>query len=208
MREPCPAVLAGSRPIGVVLAGGRGRRLGGDKAAVHLNGRPLAQWVVDALRGALDQVVVACRMDTDLPPLTGVAEAWVEDRRSPEGPVAGLGAALRAAGGRTVIVCAVSLPLVTSRTVEALLAADAAGAPAVVPEVEGRLEPLLGRWEPRAARALRRLPPDASLEAAVHACRGARLVLPDETAAEFTRVIAPEDVLQASALLGMRRVGA
>jgi molybdopterin-guanine dinucleotide biosynthesis protein A len=186
-------VLQGSGPIGVVLAGGRGRRIGGDKAGVLLGGRALAQWVVDALGAVLDEVVVACRIDTQLPPLAGVAEAWIP-ARGPRGPVAGLAAALREARGRSILACAISLPLITPATVRALAYADARGAAAVVPESEGRLEALVGRWEPAALPVLERLAPDATLLSAAHAVAGARLPLAG-IATELTRIDAPEDLL-------------
>jgi molybdenum cofactor guanylyltransferase len=191
----------------VVLAGGRGRRMGGDKAGVLLGGRPLAQWVVDALGAVLDDVVVACRLDTQLPPLTGVREAWVEPR-GPRGPAAAVAAALREAHGRPIVACSVSLPLISPATVRALAQAEAGGAAAVVPEVGGRLEGLVGRWEPAAQAALKRLPPDATLESAAHAVAGARLPLGPEAADELVRVLAPEDLLSAGAVIDARRVGA
>lgn len=52
-----------------VLAGGRGSRIGGDKALVQLAGRPLLSYALDAARSAgLDAVVVA-KSTTKLPPL-------------------------------------------------------------------------------------------------------------------------------------------
>src|SRR4051812_27713418 len=96
----------GDGPVGVLLAGGRGRRMGGDKAAVALAGRPLAQWALDALVEVLDDVVVACRLDTELPPLVGVSEAWVEPD-GPRGPVAGILSALREARGRAIVACSI-----------------------------------------------------------------------------------------------------
>src|SRR5439155_15648809 len=62
------AAVALSPPIGVVLAGGGGRRLGGaGKAGVELAGRPLLAWVLEALTGALDEVAVAAQPSTSLP---------------------------------------------------------------------------------------------------------------------------------------------
>jgi molybdenum cofactor guanylyltransferase len=52
-----------------VLAGGRGGRIGGDKALIELGGRPLIDYPLQAARAAgLDAVVVAKR-HTRLPPL-------------------------------------------------------------------------------------------------------------------------------------------
>ena len=53
----------------VILAGGRGSRIGGDKALVQLAGRPLISYPLAAARAAgLDTVVVA-KSHTRLPPL-------------------------------------------------------------------------------------------------------------------------------------------
>lgn len=44
--------------LGVILAGGRARRFGGDKAFAALAGRPLVAHAVDALAGRVDAVVI------------------------------------------------------------------------------------------------------------------------------------------------------
>ena len=193
----------GSRPIGVLLAGGRGRRLGGDKAAVDLGGRPLAQWAIDALRAVLDDVVVACRLDTQIPPLLGVKEAWVEPEGA-RGPLVGIVSALREAHGRPVITCSVSLPLVTPTAIRWLATADPAGRPAVVPDVGDRLEPLLARWEPSALGILAGLSPEIPLQAAVAALGPVRMPMDAEDMG-LVRVVSPEDVLTAGAMLDARR---
>jgi molybdenum cofactor guanylyltransferase len=193
----------GTGPIGVLLAGGRGRRMGGDKAGVRLAGRPLAQWPLDALTAVLPDVVVACRLDTELPQLVGVTEAWVEPD-GPRGPVSGIISALREARGRSIVACSISLPLVDAATVRLLATIPADGRPAVVPEIDGRLEPLLARWEPSAVRILAGLPPEVRFEAAAAALDPVRV--PFASASEvLTRVDAPEDLLAVGAILDARR---
>ena len=193
---------ASSQPIGVLLAGGDGRRLGGDKARVALAGRPLAQWALDALRAVLDEVVVACRLDTELPALRGVSEAWVEPE-GPRGPVVGLATALREARGRPIVMCSINLPLMTPQVIRSLVHA-AASRPAVVPRAGGRVEPLAGRWEPAALPLLTALAPGAALTTAVRVVEPALLDFEADDPA-FTCVHAPEDLLRAAALLDARR---
>jgi molybdopterin-guanine dinucleotide biosynthesis protein A len=190
-------------PIGVLLAGGRGRRMGGDKARVALGGRPLAQWALDALAGALDEVVVACRLDTELPALRGVTEAWVEPD-GPRGPVAGIVSALREARGRPIVASSIALPLLTPEIVRALAAACDSGRPVVVPEVGGRLEALVARWEPAALPVLAGLPPDLTLAAAARALDAATIPFAGGDVS-FTRVDAPADLLLAASHLDARR---
>jgi molybdenum cofactor guanylyltransferase len=98
-------------PVGVVLAGGRGRRLGGDKAIVELEGRPLIQYVLEALHEVCDDVAVVAKRDTLLPALAGTADLWIEPDE-PRHPLTGVAHALQMAAGRSVLAVAVDLPLI------------------------------------------------------------------------------------------------
>jgi molybdopterin-guanine dinucleotide biosynthesis protein A len=195
--------MSSDAPVGVVLAGGRGRRLGGDKAIVELDGRPLAHYPVRALREVCDQVVVVAKRDSLLPPLSGLADVWVEPD-APRHPLAGVVHALRLATGRAVLVVAVDLVLVDAATLRRLLDADPdGGAAAVVARADGRLQPLCALYRPAALPALSRFAPDARAVAVVAALGPVVVDLPDATV--LLNVNAPEDVLQASALLAVRR---
>ncbi|MCU0313546.1 MAG: molybdenum cofactor guanylyltransferase [Solirubrobacteraceae bacterium] len=141
-----------SAPVGVVLAGGAGSRVGGDKAALPVAGRPLISWPLAALRAVLAEVAVVAKEATVLPPVGYGVLVWREPDE-PRHPLAGVVEALRRAGGRPVVVLACDLPLVTPALVRALAEGDAGGAPALVARAEGRLQPLCARYEP-AARAL------------------------------------------------------
>ena len=141
-----------AEPIGVILAGGAGRRLGGDKAGARLAGRPLIAHPVAAMRAAVTDVAIVTKAAVTLPAcpeLEGVA-VWVEPSQ-PCHPLVGIVHALRVADGRAVLVCAADLPFVTAALLRALAIADAAGAPAVLATgPEDDLQPLLGRYEPSA----------------------------------------------------------
>lgn len=189
-------------PVGVVLAGGLGRRIGGRKAVVEVSGRPLLAYVLDALRGALEEVVIVAKADTALPPSVpdGVT-AWIEPDE-PRHPVAGIVHALRCAGGRPVLVCACDLPLVTAELVRALAATDPVGRPAVVARREGALEPLLGLYAPAALEALAAFDATAPARALVGALDPVPFDVPDGEL--LLNVNAPEDVLHAAAALSRR----
>lgn len=143
-----------SEPIGVVLAGGRGRRLGGAKTTVELAGVPLLHYPVLAMLAALPTVAVLAKPDTPLPPLSGV-ERW-EEAEPDHHPLVGLLEALRLAGGRPVMVCAGDLPLVTAQLISTIARTPHQGRPAVVARAGGRLQPLLGCYQPEAAELLAR----------------------------------------------------
>lgn len=184
-------------PVGAILAGGAGRRLGGAKATAMLGGRPLLARPLAALRGALGPgatVVVVAKPSTELPADLDAA-VWTEPA-TPSHPLVGLVRALEGAAGRPVLVCPVDLPFVTAATL-ARLAGPGAGI--AVAAGGGALQPLLGRWPAdalpplRAALARDPLPAMRALAAQL----GARGVEVD--AGELVNVNTPEDLAGAQA---------
>jgi molybdenum cofactor guanylyltransferase len=133
-------------PLGVVLAGGAGRRLGGAKPATLLGGRPLAAWVAAALAEVVDEVAIVAKAATPLPELGPEIAIWHEPAE-PVHPLAGIVWALERAGGRAVLACPVDVPFVTEASLRRLL--DAPGEVAVAAG-----QPLLGRFGPAALGAL------------------------------------------------------
>lgn len=189
-------------PIGVVLAGGRGRRMGGAKAMVELRGKPLISYALEEMAAALGDLAVLAKADTELPSLPGTT-VWVEPQSHPH-PLVGIRQALALAVGRAVLVCAADLPLVTAELLRRLASAAGHGAPAVIASAQGRPQPLLGRYEPA---ALELLPdPEAAgdrpLMEAVTAI-GPRLLEVTDARTLFN-VNTPDDLLQAAAMLDRR----
>lgn len=170
---------AGGRPDGpagpdaVVLAGGRGRRLGGvDKARIVVDGLPLlahALAAVDAGRTAAGQRTVVVGPSPTGP--DALAPHVLVTREDPPhgGPAAALAAgldALRASGatGTTVLVLAVDLPAVRRAVPVLRDAVGASGRPLrdaaghggpdgwVAVDRQGRRQPLLAVWRTAALR--------------------------------------------------------
>jgi molybdopterin-guanine dinucleotide biosynthesis protein A len=196
----CPRVHRSQAPIGVILAGGRGRRIGGAKANVELRGRPLISYPLQALREALAEVVIVAKADTELPDAAAGMSVWIEPP-APRHPLAGIVHALGLAAGRGVLVCAADMPFVTPGLVTRVAAADPEGAPAVVPTCRGELQPLLALYLPAAAQALAPGAADAGLplRQAVEAIQPRLLEIDDRQA--FFNVNTPEDLRRAAAIL-------
>jgi molybdopterin-guanine dinucleotide biosynthesis protein A len=189
------------QPIGVVLAGGRGRRIGGDKPLAELAGRPLVSYPVQALTAVLAEVTVLAKPGSALPRLSGV-QVWTEPAE-PQHPLVGIVQALRLAAPRAVLVAAADMPMLTAAVVAELAFADPGDAPAVVAARDGALEPLLARYEPAALALLEPAARQARapLRAAVAAI-GPRLI---ELAPEVLfNVNTAEDLDRAATLLSRR----
>jgi molybdopterin-guanine dinucleotide biosynthesis protein A len=186
------------QPLGVILAGGQGRRLGGSKAVVSLGGQALIQRPLMAMRAALTDVVVVAKADTVLPELGGTP-VWPEPAE-PSHPLVGIVHALSLAGGRAVLVCPADLPFVTPATLTTLAGADAGGAPAVIAAVGGEAQPLLGRYEAASAALLQSAADEGRVAMrAVVAALGALELEFD--AGELFNVNTPEDLQRAEAWL-------
>ncbi|MCW2958534.1 MAG: 4-diphosphocytidyl-2C-methyl-D-erythritol synthase, partial [Solirubrobacterales bacterium] len=193
------------RPVvatGVLLAGGAGRRIGGDKALVAVAGRPLAVWPLEALRTVCRPVVVVARSGTRLPewdPIRPAPDVWTEPE-GPQHPVAGVVHALERAAGRAVLVCAVDMPLVDADTLQVILTAAsmAPEAPAVVPQAGGHLQVLCALYRPAALEGLRDFGTGDRAADLVSALGPAVVPFDDDT--PFFNVNRPQDVAEAEAL--------
>jgi molybdopterin-guanine dinucleotide biosynthesis protein A len=105
-----------SKPIGAILAGGRSRRMGHDKALVHFRGLPLLDHVAHALNLAGLEAVVVGRDEplagyptiSDMPGLGG-------------GPAVGLASAFLRYPNRDIFLAAVDQPLLRAETVLRML---------------------------------------------------------------------------------------
>ena len=88
--------------IGVVLAGGRSRRMGRDKALLDFHGRPLLAHQCEVLRAAGAARVV---ISGDRPEWEGIPDA-MPDR----GPLGGVAAVMAACPGERLLFIAVDMP--------------------------------------------------------------------------------------------------
>jgi molybdopterin-guanine dinucleotide biosynthesis protein A len=191
--------MARAAPVGAVLAGGAGRRIGGAKATIELAGRPLLHYPIAALRAVLDDVAVVAKPDTALPPLPAGVELWVEPAQ-PRHPLVGVRCALARAAPRAVLVVPGDLPLLDAALLTALARTPAHGAAAVVARSPDGLQPLCARYEQTAARALGAFDTSAPARVIFGVVEAFILEWPDSRT--FTNVNDPHDLRRAQQLLG------
>lgn len=119
----------------IVVAGGEGRRFGAPKQFVHLGGRPVLDWVLDAARSVVTGVVlVVPAASIDGGAWCRGAEAVVPGGSSRAGSVrAGLGAVPESA--EIVVVHDAARPLASPALFRAVVAAVEAGADGAIPGI-------------------------------------------------------------------------
>ena len=192
---------ASTAPIGVVLAGGAGIRMGGGKQTVALRGHALLRYPVSAMRLVLSEVAVIAKADTVLPSLEG-AMLWIEPDL-PRNPLLGISEAIVLAGGRPVLVCPGDMPFVTPELLSALMTTSHRGGQAVLATCQGITRPLLGCFQPSAAPLLEQAANGGiSAEDAFKALEP--LLVEVENEIELFDVDTPDDLLQASAMLDVQ----
>jgi molybdenum cofactor guanylyltransferase len=142
--------------IAVILAGGKSRRLGQDKAAVLLDGLPMLARMVELARRFCPVVAVSGRDPSPLAP----GLTWFLDQEPGIGPMGGIITALERYQ-KPCLVLSCDLPLLDDSTVERLLVAwRARPSETVLTTFEqaetGFIEALVAVYEPEAAAVLRR----------------------------------------------------
>jgi molybdenum cofactor guanylyltransferase len=153
--------------IVAVLAGGRGRRIGGDKAATLLAGRPLISYPLQAAREAGLEAVVVAKPTTTLPALE---ERVVLEAELPAHPLCGVLAALdhtaASASARSVVLLACDMPFLTPALLTWLASLDGTA----MAELDGRPQPLLSHCMPDDRSVLlSALTEQSSLSSAIYA---------------------------------------
>lgn len=120
---------------GLILAGGRGARLGQEKAVAPLAGRALLQWVASALSPLIDELVVVVapgKGPESYRTLLGPAAKIVTDRVGGRGPMEGLVVGLGAVEGDFVCLAPCDTPFLNPDVYRALKAASKGREGAVV----------------------------------------------------------------------------
>ena len=135
----------------IVMAGGKSRRMGGDKATTLLGERTLLQRVVDIVAPLFAELRISVRAPrADLP--------WpqIGDRHQDAGPLAGLCAALEEVTTPWIFALATDMPFVKPALIE-LLAQRRAGFDAVVPVAHGHPQPLAAFYSATCLETIRAL---------------------------------------------------
>ncbi|PTV64084.1 MULTISPECIES: molybdenum cofactor guanylyltransferase MobA [Pseudomonas] len=126
----------------LILAGGRGQRMGGrDKGLVDWRGEPLIAHVHRVVRPLSDDLVISCnRNQADY---RAYADRLVGDAEADfPGPLAGVIAGLRVARHGWVVVLACDAPLVDRELIEGLLRLAVAGNSAAMVRQGGFWQPM------------------------------------------------------------------
>jgi molybdenum cofactor guanylyltransferase len=124
----------------VLLAGGKSRRMGRDKATMLFRGAPLWKIQLELLRGLQpEEIFISAASD---PPWRPADVDFVPDEQPSRGPLSGIAAALSRMKSDHLLVLAIDTPFIGEDYLRSLCAQIGAGR-GVVPMIEDRAEPLI-----------------------------------------------------------------
>ena len=136
---------------GIVLAGGRSRRMGEDKSLMKLNGKSLVEYSIDALKHLCDKVIVSS--NNPHYEFTG-CEVW-PDELPDQAPIIGIYSSLKRSETETNIFLSCDIPLMSTSMIGYLLAKSENHDITVPIHDNGQIEPLCGIYKKSSAGILK-----------------------------------------------------
>ncbi len=130
---------------GLVLAGGRSRRMGSDKGLINYHGKPQREFLFELLEKFCDKVYTSCRIDQHVP----LALNPVQDKFDFESPLNGILSAFEMDKSVSWLAIAVDLPFVNQDVLQFLIVnRDKDKVATCFYDSGGQLpEPLIAIWE-------------------------------------------------------------
>jgi len=134
---------------GLVLAGGRSKRMGTDKALMKWHGEEQRYHIADILMACCDEVFISCRPDQQHE--IDASCKTLPDIFLNKGPLGGILSAFSSQPSKAWLVVACDLPLLNEDTISFLIAARDPKKYATTYKSphDGLPEPLIAIWEPR-----------------------------------------------------------
>ena len=128
---------------GIVLAGGRSRRMGTDKSLMKLNGKSLIEYSIDALKPLCNNVVISS--NNFIYNFTG-CEVW-PDELPDQAPIIGIYSCIKRSETNINIILSCDMPLMSTSFLEYLLANSDNHDITVPIHGDGFIEPLCGIYK-------------------------------------------------------------
>ncbi len=121
-----------------ILAGGRSRRMGYDKAALRIGGKTLISLVYDQAKEVFDDIFVISSYHSQI---DGIDVPILKDIMPLQSPLIGIASALLYAENPSVLILACDMPFTSSETFRYMISA-VNGADIVIPKLRNGFEPL------------------------------------------------------------------
>lgn len=132
--------------VGVLLAGGESRRFGKPKAFALFKEKDFWEHSLDAMRESTDQQIIISQPDLVIRFKGNTFCQVIEDDDivMGKGPLAGIYTAIKHTRAKWYVVISCDVPLITRQTIQSLLNLRNDQVQAIIPQIKGKLHPLIG----------------------------------------------------------------
>jgi len=185
-----------------IMAGGKSRRMGQDKAWIELDGQPLIRRVADVLAQVADEVIIVANE----PRYAALGLRVVPDRFPDGGALGGIATGVRAAIHDRVLVAACDMPFLSAEVWRVLLDHRYDG-DVVIPKIGNDLETMHALYTKTCVAPMERALAAGKMrvvsffdDVRVRMIEESLMRVADPTLRSFTNVNTPEEL--AAALLG------
>jgi len=124
---------------GILLSGGKSRRMDSDKASILVKGKTMAQWSADLLKQYCTELIVSSNNTAH----SIYGDTLVKDTLG-DGPLAGIYAAISASKYDYNIVLACDTPFVSSEIIKRLIDESTSEKATIAVDANGKIHPLIG----------------------------------------------------------------
>ena len=193
----------------IILAGGKGRRFGRDKAWVELGGQSLLQRAVSNLEFVSDEIIVVKAQQQKLPLISArVKLRVVTDAVSGKGPLAGIYTGLANSAFLYNLVVACDMPFISQALVKYMIKA-VPGYDVTIPRLGEWLEPLQAVYSRGCIAEIKKLLAADELKidrlfgrVGTRYIESAEIERFDPQHLSFLNINTPDDLVKAEGLLG------
>ena len=182
-----------------IMAGGKSKRMGQDKAWIELDGEPLIRRVANVLAQVADEVIIVAND----PKYATLGLRVVPDRFSDGGALGGIATGVSAAAHDRVLVAACDMPFLSAEVWRVLLD-HRFEADVVIPKIGGEFETLHALYTKACLPSMERSLAAGKMrvisffdEVRVQAIEERELRVADPTLRSFTNVNTPEELASA-----------
>jgi len=134
------------KTIGVLLAGGESRRFGQPKAFAEYYGKKFWHYSMEALIDTTEKQIIISHQNllTKFKEQTQVKVITDDHHFVEDGPKAGLYTAMKNEESEWFVILSCDIPLISGELIQKLLAYISPGKKVIIPNIEGKLHPLVG----------------------------------------------------------------
>lgn len=135
-----------NQTVGIVLAGGQSRRFGSPKSFAEKDGKSFYQWSIDTLVPVVNSIVLITNRELEKKFIDrGKVAVYTDiEQHSGKGPLAGIYTAMTKKPATWYAVIPTDVPFMDKKVFERLWKDRETGKQAIIPIVNGRLQPLIG----------------------------------------------------------------